>query len=36
MVVHGDQIYVDFVRFFIREDFLDLYAWFLRYNICSA
>ena len=34
MVVHGDQIYVDFVRFLIWE---DLYAWRLSYNnICSA
>ena len=33
MVVHGDQIYVDFVRFLIRE---DLHAWCLRYNICST
>ena len=36
MVVHGDQIYVDFIRFLIREDFSDLYAWCLRYNICST
>ena len=33
MVVHGDQIYVDFVKFLIHK---DLYAWCLRYNICSA
>ena len=33
MVVHGDQIYVDFVRCLIRE---SLYAWCLRYNICST
>ena len=33
MAVHGDQIYVDFVRLFIHE---NLYAWCLRYNICSA
>ena len=32
MVVNlcGDQLYVDFIRFLIRE---DLYAWCLRYNI---
>ena len=35
MVVNfrGDQIFVDFVRFLIHE---VLYAWCLRYNICSA
>ena len=33
MVVYGDQIYMDFVRFLIRE---DLYAWCLGYNICST
>ena len=35
MVVNlcGDQIYVDFIRFLIRE---YLYAWCLRYNVCST
>ena len=35
MVVHGDQIYMNFIRFLICED-LQLYTWCLRYNICST
>ena len=38
MVVNycGYQIFVDFVRFLIHDNYEVLYTWCLRYNIFSA
>ena len=33
---HGDQIFMDFVRFLIHDNYEIKYAWCLRYNIFST
>ena len=33
---HGDQIFMDFIRFLIHDNLWSLYTWCLRYNICSS